>query len=742
MRLTSHPLPLGSSDGRLTARAWTVLVLGALVLTVLVCVTEPSIFGSMDWVRLHAFYKPAIRASVWRGHLPLWNPYVALGRPLLAEPDSAFFYPPDLAYLVLDEHLACFLVCALHILLVIYGMVKLARAIEVDKRLSFAVAFIFAGSAPVVGCFTSGYIHYGPAICYLPLVLYLGMRLQAAPGLRSMAGLAMALGLLNLCGHPQAAWLAGVGVVVFIASRRFEGDWRAAAAGLMHDMGWLALATGLGAALAAVCLLPLFELAGQSNRQGASLAFSAAFSEPAFGWATLLVPSDLRYFHFQANAQLYASIAASVLGVCGLLQVRDRNMRALLGLTVFSALLAAGNATPFFRLFFHAVPGVSGFRIHSRATIFVTLSLVLAAGHFLSRRPQRPLANVLLVLVASAAALGIAVAFVLVWPGFGDAAVRVAAIRAAVIVATAVLCALWWPCRQTTWGRRLIEIGLAGLVVLDLGAATRALKQQNRDSGDELSERAVWRGLAANGQYPGSGVPPRIFIPPFRENAGMRYGWSSPYGYVSLSLGRVWNYMHHSLGLAAPVERNTFPSAEIARFGPFPYPSMALAMGVDPQTQRLAFNRAHDPRAYLASAAQAVRDADEATVQMRAGHDFHAVALVEQPLALPTQATQAPSRADITHFEAETISISVESAAPALLVLAEPWYPGWEARVNGVGAPCIPANAWMRAVVVPPGKSQVELTFHSTYLALGAAISVLARAVLLVLLFRRRATHT
>ena len=96
MRLTPSPLPLGPNDGRLAAREWLVLVLGALVLTVLVCVTEPSIFGSSDWLALHVFYKPYIRASVWHGHLPLWNPFVALGRPLLAEPDSAFFYPPDL----------------------------------------------------------------------------------------------------------------------------------------------------------------------------------------------------------------------------------------------------------------------------------------------------------------------------------------------------------------------------------------------------------------------------------------------------------------------------------------------------------------------------------------------------------------------------------------------------------------------------------------------------------------------
>ena len=738
MRLTSQPLPLGPADGRLSSREWTVLVLGALTLTVFICLTEPSIFGAIDWVRLHAFYKPYIRAAVSHGHLPLWNPYVSLGRPLLAEPDSAFFYPPELAYLVLDEHLACLIVCALHLLLCLYGMVKLARAIGVEKKLSFAVAFVFACSAPVAGCFTSGYIHYGPALCFIPLIFYLGMRLQAVPCPRSMAGLALVLGLLHTCGHPQAAWLTCLGVIIFTASRRIERAWRTALVGLVRDMGWLALAMALGAALAAVCLLPLAELAGQSNRQGASLAFSAAFAEPAFGWATLLVPSDIRYFHFQANAQLYAGIAACVLGACGLLRLRDRNMRALFVLAVFAALLAAGDTTPFFSLFFHTIPGLSAFRIHSRATIFVTLPLVLAAGFFLSRPSTRPRADVLTVVIASSVALCIALAFVLVWPDYGGHALAEASFRAALIVGTAVLCLLWVLPSRSARGKRVLELALAGLLAFDLGSAVSALKQQNRDYAEEAKESAVWRGLVSSGYFPGSGVPPRIFIPGFRENAGMQLGWSSPYGYISLTLGRVWNYMHDGLGIAAPVAFNTFPSTEIAKFGPFPYDSMAFVLGVDPRTHHLAFNTAPDPRVYLAGSTRLVRDDREATRLMRAGHDFHHIALVEKPLDLPTAPSSCEGSAAITRFEPERISVAVETSAPALLVLAEPWYPGWSALVNGLPAPCIPANAWMRAVPVPAGKSQVVLTFHSTYLVLGAVISLATLVLIAFLLVRRR----
>lgn len=70
-------------------------------------------------------------------------------------------------------------------------------------------------------------------------------------------------------------------------------------------------------------------------------------------------------------------------------------------------------------------------------------------------------------------------------------------------------------------------------------------------------------------------------------------------------------------------------------------------------------------------------------------------------------------------------------------MLAEPWFPGWSATVNGATVPCVPANAWMRAVAVPEGKSEVVFAFRSTYLAHGAALSLLGLWAIVALLVRR-----
>ena len=731
-----QPLPLPPTDGKLTAREWQALGLGALALTVLVVVVEPGTFGAADWVRMHSLYKAYCQSSVAQGRLPLWNPYHWLGRPFLADIESAFFYPPEWLYLVLDIHVACALTAALHYLLLLYGTVKLARALGAEGWPSLFSAFVFSASAAMVGTFTSGQIHYGQALCFAPLVFYLGVRLQAGPHRRDVALLAAALGLQILCGHPQAAWLTEVGLAVFLVGRRLQRRLRPALVALALDLGLAGLALVLGLALGGVALLPLAELAGQSNRPEASVAFAALFAEPSYGWVTLLVPTQKPYFGFNANAQLYAGLVPLFAGLGGLARVRDRNVRALCLLLAFALLLAAGEATPVFRLFFHVLPGMGWLRIHARATVLVTLACVLSAGLFLSRVHSRR-AVVAVAVVAVVSAL-VAAGFCLASPRFGPVAMRTAVVRAVGAILAGAALIFWMRTRPGAGRRRLAGLALVALTALDVGLAVRDLKRDNRAAALPELQRTLPAVLADQGLLLPDHAPPRVFLPPPCENAGMTQGWSSVRGYSALALGRVWRHLHDVVGVPTPVLFNTFPSARLADFGPFPYHSMSLVIGVDPRTNQLVYNPRPDPRAYVATAVRQVRDDREATALIRRGHDFHATALVEQPLDLPaTPATQA-GRAAITHFAPERISVAVTSHAPALLVLAEPWFPGWSARVNGAPAPCIPANAWMRAVPIPAGTSEVVLVFRSTYLAGGAALSLIALALIVGLLARRR----
>jgi uncharacterized membrane protein YfhO len=93
---------------------------------------------------------------------------------------------------------------------------------------------------------------------------------------------------------------------------------------------------------------------------------------------------------------------------------------------------------------------------------------------------------------------------------------------------------------------------------------------------------------------------------------------------------------------------------------------------------------------------------------------------------------------EIVRFQPEQIQVRCKSPGPAILVLAESWFPGWHASINGQPARCFPANAWMRAAVIPAGTSDVTFAYRSNYLAVSTAISLATLLVLLACLRKKR----
>jgi hypothetical protein len=78
--------------------------------------------------------------------------------------------------------------------------------------------------------------------------------------------------------------------------------------------------------------------------------------------------------------------------------------------------------------------------------------------------------------------------------------------------------------------------------------------------------------------------------------------------------------------------------------------------------------------------------------------------------------TTGQSAAHITHYTAQQVGISVEAAADGWLLLADAYYPGWQASVDGAPAPVLRADVMFRAVAVPPGSSIVVLEYRPAWL--------------------------
>ena len=74
-------------------RGYLVAAFAAALITGLLLYQPTGIFESYDVARMHLAYKHDLRATLLAGEIPWWNPYTALGRPFLADIETATCYP-------------------------------------------------------------------------------------------------------------------------------------------------------------------------------------------------------------------------------------------------------------------------------------------------------------------------------------------------------------------------------------------------------------------------------------------------------------------------------------------------------------------------------------------------------------------------------------------------------------------------------------------------------------------------
>jgi hypothetical protein len=86
-----------------------------------------------------------------------------------------------------------------------------------------------------------------------------------------------------------------------------------------------------------------------------------------------------------------------------------------------------------------------------------------------------------------------------------------------------------------------------------------------------------------------------------------------------------------------------------------------------------------------------------------------------------------------------SLDVEVKLRAPGVLIVSEPWYPGWRALVDGKPAPMLRVDYALRGVALPAGRHVVEMTFESAPLERGAWVTLLAlAAVTVITLYRAR----
>lgn len=683
-------------------------------------------------------------ASIAEGRIPHWNPYIYCGIPFYSSFSAPVFYPVrGLLLLAAGPEASVRFIWPAQAFVAALSAWLFLGSLGVSRGGRMVGTIAFAAGAWANTLFYAGHASKMVSWSFLPLLLYACERWWGTRRAWFLFLGGICLGMQALSSHPQMLLYSAMAATVWLAWRFLEhpgfGKALAAVAGI-------AAMILLGAGIGAVQMIPGYGFSRTSTRgEDLPLTQSASYSMPPEETLAMAFPHLFGYRHGFPDSEAgggpvywgrlglrlsseFTGVSVLLLAAVALLSRKTHRGMALGAVALLGLLVSWGGYAPFYRILYEIAPVIRKLRAPHMAAFLTTSGISLLAG-----------------------------------PGF-DAAV--AGLRAGriwkPIAAWGALClALFAFCRpilssaQAGWWRRAGAAPSAFPELVD--------RRVDLASGDFL-RAAVVSAFVAGTVFavsrrrigPGTAsilvsavaalelVPLdrdfQVFLPQTRiadlypEPAGLREavggGRIFPGGneFIPLGIRSVTGY-HAARTQAADDMLDGISSGgflEVRSTGftvlfdggtAAPYEALVEEMASDTSAAGLPAELSVPmPRAFMP--ASWVPEGDPSA----AGLPPEAVSTVSEDAGAQLPAG-GPGSAVITRDEPELVEIATESGEPGLLVLADTWHPRWEASVDGVEAPLLRANGWMRAVAVPAGSHTVTFAFGTSDFTAGLLLS-------------------
>jgi len=140
------------------------------------------------------------------------------------------------------------------------------------------------------------------------------------------------------------------------------------------------------------------------------------------------------------------------------------------------------------------------------------------------------------------------------------------------------------------------------------------------------------------------------------------------------------------------------------------------------------------PRAKLYSNWRVMTN-DAQTLETLVSRDFDPAALLlvsgETPVAAPAEPGADPGSVEITRYKSQRVTLRVEAAASAILLLNDRIAPQWRTYVDGKPAPLLRCNYIMRGVQLEKGRHEVQFRFEPPLTTLYISLSAWVAAILI-----------
>jgi hypothetical protein len=696
------------------------------------------------------------------GNLALWTDAYGNGQPFLANPKNAVLYPATLLYLFLPLFTAFKLYYLIHVVLGWLGLYRLGRSYGLAPRAAFLAASLFASSGMYLSSFE--FYNHIAALAWMPWIL-LVLNREPRTGRSRFFALAVLWALLILAGSPEVIVITAI----LAAAQAFlkPGEWKKRLLAAVLPFAAACLLT-------AVQLAPSFEMLSQTGRETQStewplellqlpdLAFPGVLGndrEPGhhdyWGW-------HLFDRHFPLYYSLYMGFGALLLFLCALRRPWDRRRKVLAAGGGLFFLLACGRYSPFFFLY-RLTPFLASVRYPVKFFLGSVLCMSLLAGlgfeeTMAGRAPGRKGARALvftaelslvLFLVFKGRILALINTLMIIEK---DASLRELGLAIGTgLVILVVYATLFYVLARVRVRGPALAWALIALAVLDPVYHNRTINptvpasfygrpplleelkppiavyraedsflDRREKSGSNVRFLAYYR----NSLYPltamGDGVR-------YLFNADFYGTYPRPFGELvreakKLPLeGRlkILRYLGCDYYIGDAVQ---FDRATASRFDVEGFPVVLEKIGGDPARPHPAF-----------SAVRALTPADKLAAFAGAGFDPRETVITEKDLALGgTGPAGRPATIVVREEHQGRGRYSTDFSRPGVAVFPGNNARGWRAWVDGRRTEVFEANLFAKGVLVPEGEHEVVLRYLPASFILGAAVSLIMAAALVV----------
>lgn len=712
-----------------------------------------------------------VRSALRAGRLPVWTGTLSNGRPLLASQESAPLFPLTWIGVVLPYWSSLAWIAVLRLLIAGCGMYLLARALALRRGPSLLGAITFAFGTYLIVWLMHPHVN---AYVLLPWLFLTGDRVCLNGTVRDAALLALVLGLAWLGGQPEAALIVSLAAAAWIA-------YRLLALGLPRAelLRRAALAVGaavLGAGIAAVMLLPLNQVLGQS--------VNSSRSNPPLPGSSILSIFFPEYWGRPDRAgwpnggpvnfterTLYLGALPFLLAFAGLFARRPR------GPQLFFAAMGAISLVVVFRnpiaTLVGKLPLLDQINLN-RVLILASFAIAMLAAFGCERllaadSAQRrrmliaaacaALLPVLIVIVAHPKRIGDAgqaleVAIGTTGARNGDGVVTGSVLRWLVFAGAGIaVIALVPRARQRTTVLLGAAVALVALDLLAIGwGYNPAIAQAKADPPTPTAVQVMRRLTAGGGAA--SGIDSMTPNTTARWDLRDIHAYEDPWIKRRVALAGVFGSPDdRGVVSLAPGDPRTPKALDVYGVG-------AVLLPRVPPSLAAPLNRA--PVAYAGPDGVVLRNPDAlplgfvayrwrpspsmvgSVLLLAAGSARQALQepVIETRQPSPTGPAQPSTPAHLVSQSDTAMAFDVDAGAPGQFVFLNTYYPGWQATVDGRSVPIAPANVAFDAVPIPAGAHRVRFSYHPTSVVVGGVISIVALVVtvlcLLPLSFLRR----